>query len=173
MRSYSREQWAEILFVFALQSHRHCLATAEWWQGKFVWSAPWKLANEDSGQKYPPADWLRNTPDWIEGNRQDCGWGEGTLPHAACMQSAATLSLMSGHNIPITLARASPRPSPGLFLQFQGCSHPADALPPSVTFLWGSASSCHEDVLLLPNLLPADEATPLNLSKESSHHDTV
>lgn len=60
--SYSREQWALILSSFALQTHKHCLTTAEWWLGKSVRSAPWKLANEDSERKYPPADWLKNTP---------------------------------------------------------------------------------------------------------------
>lgn len=73
-KSYSREQWAEILFSFALQTHRHRLATAEWWLGKFVWSAPWKLANGDSEQKYPPVEWLKNTPGWNERRRQV--WGQ-------------------------------------------------------------------------------------------------
>lgn len=93
--SYSREQWVSIPSSSVLQAHKHCLATAERWLGKFVWSAPWKSANEDSERKYPPADWLKNTPNYTERKTERLGaWGDffclifeihtdssGTLPH--------------------------------------------------------------------------------------------
>lgn len=174
--SYSREQWAEILLFFALQTHRHCLATVEWWLDKFVWSAPWKLANEDSEQKYPPADWLKNIPDWIQMERHICGWVGGLSNkalwplRAACSNVARLLIILCTEysfkwNLLIFVS-ASPVPSLCLLLQFHVCSHPADAQPLSVNSPWGPPSSCCESVLLLPVRLPADEAAPLSLSEE-------
>ena len=56
-------------------------------------------------------------------------------------------------------ASASPVPSLDLVLGIHGCSN-------LMSSLWCSASSCCESVSLLPVLLPADEATPPNLSKK-------
>lgn len=56
-------------------------------------------------------------------------------------------------------ASSSPVPSLDLVLGVHGCSNPMSSL-------WCSASSCCESVSFLPVLLPADEATPPDLSKK-------
>lgn len=115
--------------------------------------------------------WLAEKHTWLDWKEQTDLFDEEKAlqikPHTACMQFAAMLSWFSVQNIIIiTVASASPLPSPGLFLQFHGCNHPAEAWALSVNSLWGSASSCREDASLLPILPPADEAAPLSLSKE-------